>query len=79
MILPIKAEDVSERMFRLMRMDLYKIEGQYNPENDLILEAPPVTYTDKVLLDSINFLLARVENLEREVRCLNREMARSGR
>ena len=79
MILPIKAGDVSERMFQLIRMDLYKIEDRYDPENDLIPEAPPVTYTDKVLLNAINFLLARVENLEREVRCLNREMERSGR
>lgn len=69
-MMPIKAEDVSERMFQLIRGDLDRVELRYDPENDLIPEAPPVTHTDKVLLEAIRFLLARAESLERECRAL---------
>lgn len=78
-MMPIKADKVLERMFQLIRMDLYKIEDRYDPENDLIPDVPRVTHTDKVLLDAINFLLARVESLQMDIRTLKRKMARSGR
>jgi hypothetical protein len=46
--------------------ELKRIERRYNPENDLIPNAPRVTYTDHVLIEVIKELLERVEKLENE-------------
>jgi hypothetical protein len=44
-----------------------QLEEMYNPEKDLIPDAPSVTYTDRELLDCIKFLLTRVDDLEKRV------------
>jgi len=69
----------NERMIQIAKQSLYLLEDRYNPENDLVPEAPRVTHTDKVLLDAIHSLMQRTENLEVEVRSLKLKVERGGR
>jgi predicted nucleic acid-binding protein len=52
---------------------LERITNDYNPEHDLILGAPKVTYTDHVLTELITELRDRVAKLEARVEELEDE------
>ena len=41
-----------------------RIEGRYDPENDVIVGAPRVTATDRDLLEMIRILVIEVERLQ---------------
>ena len=43
------------------------IEGQYDPENDIVYDAPVVTFIDEKLMRCIRQLLIMVEDLETQV------------
>lgn len=49
-----------------MTDELKRVERRYNPENDLIPNAPSVTYTDHVLIEVVKELLERIEKMENE-------------
>ncbi len=46
---------------------LNRLELEYDPENDLIPNAPAVTHTDEVLLSAIFDLIEVVEKLEEQI------------
>ncbi len=52
------------------RYIIQELEDRYNPENDVIPNAPRVTHTDHQLLVLVEKLLDRVESLEQEVKSL---------
>lgn len=43
------------------------LEKEYNPEDDLILNAPEVTYTDYKLLNMIEMLVQVVDDLQDQI------------
>jgi len=46
--------------------ELVNVAARYNPENDLIPDAPSVTYTDHILIEVVKELLMRVQALEEQ-------------
>jgi hypothetical protein len=78
-MMPTESNAVLERMYQLTKAELEKIDKRYDPERDLIKDAPSVTYTDKTLLDAVCFLVSRVESLERDLRALKGKLIESGR
>jgi hypothetical protein len=48
-------------------MPVVRIEGRYNADNDIIPDAPVVTWTDMELLNIIKFQQKQIEDLQDKV------------
>jgi hypothetical protein len=57
-----------------LRDKINRMALRYDGENDLILGAPVVTWSDFELLDIISSLLAMVEDLQKQINDLEKEI-----
>lgn len=60
-------------LFAFEKQALERLQGRYNPENDIIPGAPDVTYSDHTLLESCVALIEEVEQLRERVTVLEEE------
>ena len=61
-----------------LKTRLERIDQRYNPEWDIIPNQPPVTWTDKELLDILNNVLQMIDVLQDRIVQLEKDLDKAG-